>query len=59
MSDLLFGHHPAERLVAVHPAGDGVMRLYFRDTDRVRIEEERFFPFFHLSRRELLARYTR
>ncbi|HEX9006893.1 MAG TPA: DNA polymerase domain-containing protein [Bacteroidota bacterium] len=59
MSDLLFGHHPAQRLVAVHPAGDGLMRLYFREPGRVRAEEERFYPFFHLSSRDLLKRFTR
>jgi DNA polymerase I len=59
MTDLLSGHHPATNLVGLHPTGAGMMRLYFRETGGIRVEDEQFYPFFHLSDRSLLRTYQR
>ncbi len=49
MNPLLFGHDPRERIVAAHVKDDSTMRLYVREPSGIRIEDERFFPFFYLS----------
>ncbi len=35
------------------------MRLYFRESSGLRVQDERFFPFFHLSDSSLLKRFGR
>jgi len=45
----LHGHNPQEKIVAVHQAGDSLMRLYVRNGDGVASESVEFFPFFFLS----------
>jgi len=40
---LLFGCDPTERIVSVEPAGDRAV-IYIRDSDGVRIEEDKFTP---------------
>ena len=53
---LLYGHDPAERIVALHPVGPAMMRLYRRESpDRVTTEDVRVHPFFFLSDLDLLA----
>ena len=53
---LLYGHDPAERIVALHPVGPVMMRLYRRESpDRVTTEDVRVHPFFFLSDLDLLA----
>ena len=53
---LLYGHDPAERIVALHPVGPAMMRLYRRESpDTVTTEDVRVHPFFFLSDLDLLA----
>ena len=59
MNPLLYGHNPEERIVAVHQKDDRAMRLYHRERDGVRISEEPFYPFFHLSDRRYLDGFAR
>ena len=57
---LLYGHDPAERIVALHPVGPGSMRLYRRRSPtEVVAEDVRVHPFFFLSDIDLLARFPR
>ncbi len=49
MDPLLYGHNPDERIVAVHPAGDSKMNVYYRQADQVRCETVDFYPFFYLA----------
>lgn len=59
MSTLLTGTNPAERLVGLHPSGEGLMRLYFRESTGLRIQDERFYPYFHLAESDLIKRFGR
>jgi DNA polymerase, archaea type len=59
MNPLLFGHDPRERIVAAQLKDDSTMRLYIREPDGVRIEDERFFPFFYLSDSSYLNGFRR
>ena len=57
---LLFGHDPAERIVALHPVGPASMRLYRRRSPtEVVTEDVRVHPFFFLSDVDLLAGFPR
>ncbi len=53
---LLYGHDPAEGIVALHSVGPSTMRLYRRESaDLVTTEDVRVHPFFFLSDLDLLA----
>ncbi len=57
---LLYGHDPAERIVALHTVGPGTMRLYRRRSHaEVTTEDVRVHPFFFLSDIDLLAGFPR
>ena len=65
---ILFGHDPAERIVALHPIpgpapgadGGEAMRVYRRTaSDQVEHADEPFYPFFFLSDVELLTGFPR
>ena len=57
---LLYGHDPAERIVALHPTGPATVRLYRRRSpDEVTTEDVRVHPFFFLSDIDLLAGFPR
>lgn len=57
---LLYGHDPAERIVALHPVGPGAIRLYRRRSPtEVVTEDVRVHPFFFLSDVDLLAGFPR
>lgn len=59
---LLYGHDPAERIVALHPVGPAgtTMRLYRRRSPtEVTTEDVRVHPFFFLSDIDLLAGFPR
>ncbi len=57
---LLYGHDPAEQIVALHPTGPASMRLYRRRSmDEVVTEDVRVHPFFFLSDADLLRRFPR
>jgi len=61
---LLYGHDPAERIVALHPVEDGGagerLRLYRRHPgDRVEAEDVALHPFFFLSDVALLRGFPR
>ena len=57
---LLYGHDPAERIVALQAVGPGTIRLYRRlDVDRVETEDVRVHPFFFLSDIALLTGFPR
>ena len=57
---LLYGHDPAERIVALHPVGPSAMRLYRRRSPtEVVTEDVRVHPFFFLSDVELLRGFPR
>ena len=57
---LLYGHDPAERIVALQTVGPSTIRLYRRlDLDRVTTEDVRVHPFFFLSDVELLKGFPR
>lgn len=49
MNALLYGHNPEENIVAVHQAGDNLMRVYIRRENGITSEDVEFFPFFLLS----------
>lgn len=55
---LLYGHDPQERIIAVHQAGDNLMRLFVRQGKKIITEDCEFFPFFFLSDSSLLSEYT-
>ncbi len=59
MSTLLTGTNPAEHLVGLHQAGEGLMRLYFRESNTLRTQDERFYPYFHVSDSGLIKRFGR
>ena len=59
MSTLLTGNNPTEHLVGLHRVGEGAMRLYFREGGRIGTQDERFYPFFHLSDSSLIKRFGR
>jgi DNA polymerase, archaea type len=59
MNPLLFGHDNRERIVAAQLRDDSTMRLYVRELSGIRIEDERFFPFFYLSDGSYLAGFSR
>ena len=53
---LLYGHDPAEGIVALHPVGPATMRLYRRRSPtEVTTEDVRVHPFFFLSDLDLLT----
>ena len=54
MNPLLYGHSNEERIVAVQQKDDRTMREYVRTTDGVRFTDVPFFPFFFLSRKNLI-----
>ncbi|MDT0633216.1 DNA polymerase domain-containing protein [Rubrivirga litoralis] len=57
---LLYGHDPAERIVALHPVGPATMRLYRRRSPtEVTTEDVRVHPFFFLSDADLLRGFPR
>ncbi|WP_412060304.1 DNA polymerase domain-containing protein [Rubrivirga sp. IMCC45206] len=57
---LLYGHDPAEGLVALHPVGPATMRLYRRrGPETVETEDVRVHPFVFLSDIELLKGFPR
>ena len=65
---VLFGHDPADRIVALHgvpgpaPGADGgeAMRVYRRtESDQIEYEDRPFYPFFFLSDVELLKGFPR
>ena len=57
---LLYGHDPAERIVALHPVGPATMRLYRRRSPaEVTTEDVRVHPFFFLSDVDLLRGFPR
>ena len=57
---LLYGHDPAERIVALHPTGPAGMRLYRRRSPtEVVTEDVRVHPFFFLSDADLLRGFPR
>ncbi|WP_412068226.1 DNA polymerase domain-containing protein [Rubrivirga sp. IMCC43871] len=56
---LLYGHDPAEGLVALHPVGPATMRLYRRSGGEVTTEDVRVHPFVFLSDIELLKGFPR
>ena len=54
MNQLLYGHNPKQRIVAVHQLNDRFIRLYTRNEGKVQHEDVEFFPFFFLSNPTLL-----
>lgn len=57
---LLYGHDPAERIVALHPVGSDRMRVYVRPpTGPVTWTDEPVHPFFWLSDVDLLRGFPR
>ncbi|WP_420456956.1 DNA polymerase domain-containing protein [Rubrivirga sp.] len=57
---LLYGHDPAERIVALHTVGPATMRLYRRRSPtEVETEDVRVHPFFFLSDADLLRGFPR
>ncbi len=57
MNPLLFGANSEERIIAVHPVGDGTMRVYHRREAGVAWTDCSFYPFFFLSSEDRLAGY--
>ncbi len=49
MNELLYGHNPDENILAVHPAGENLLRVYRRQDGTVIHEDVEFFPFLYLS----------
>jgi DNA polymerase, archaea type len=54
MDSLLYGHNPAERVVAVHQMNDQAVRLFKRTEGKIVHEDAEFFPFFFLADSSLL-----
>ncbi len=54
MDSLLYGHNPAERVVAVHQLSDQTIRLFKRIEGKIVHEDAEFFPFFFLADSSLL-----
>jgi DNA polymerase elongation subunit (family B) len=54
MDSLLYGHNPAERVVAVHQVSDQTIRLFKRVEGKIVHEDAEFFPFFFLADSSLL-----
>ncbi len=59
MTDILYGHNPHPKIVAVHPTEDNKMRVYVRDEKQVSFEDFDFFPFFLLADEQFLSDYKR
>ncbi|MDI6803704.1 MAG: DNA polymerase domain-containing protein [Bacteroidota bacterium] len=59
MTDILYGHNPHSKIVAVHPTEDNKMRVYARDEKQVTFEDIDFFPFFSISENYLLTNFHR
>jgi DNA polymerase elongation subunit (family B) len=58
MDPVLFGSNSEARIVAVHQQGESVMRVYARAAEgAVTATDVEFFPFFYLSRPDLLEGY--
>jgi len=56
---LLYGQDPSERIVGLHPADPGTMRVYRREGDRIVHADEPWFPFFFLTDASLLSGFPR
>jgi DNA polymerase, archaea type len=54
MDSLLYGHNPAERVVAAHQLNDQTIRLFKRVEGKIVHEDAEFFPFFFLADSSLL-----
>jgi DNA polymerase elongation subunit (family B) len=59
MDPLLYGHNPAERVVAVHQLNDQTIRLFKRIEGKVLYEDAEFFPFFFLADSSLLNNFPK
>jgi DNA polymerase elongation subunit (family B) len=58
MESILYGANTDERIVAVHQQTDSTMRIYVRRADDTVVSEDAgFYPFFHLTRADLLEGY--
>ena len=49
MDQLLYGHNPDERIVAVQHTGENSIRIYVRTPDGIHTDDLEFFPYFHLA----------
>ncbi len=58
MTDILYGHNPHPKIVAVHPTEENKMRVYVRDEKQVSFEDLDFFPFFFISENYLLNNFN-
>ncbi|HVN48916.1 MAG TPA: hypothetical protein VMU30_08875, partial [Bacteroidota bacterium] len=59
MVSLLYGHNPAERVVAVHQNSDQTIRLFKRIEGKILHEDAEFFPFFFLADSSLLKGFSK
>lgn len=58
MNPLLYGSNSEERIVAVQPNGDRLMRVYSRHSDTIQFVDYSFFPFFFVSDPSYLQRFS-
>ena len=58
MNPLLYGSNDEERIVAVQPNGDRLMRVYSRGSTGIHCVDHNFYPFFFLSDASFLKRFS-
>ena len=59
MNPILFGRDNEEHIVAVQQLNDTTVRIYKRNSNTISYEDKPFFPYFHLSHKQLIETFSK